>query len=122
MRVILFGLMFLTIACSSPVSEPKNLIPEDKMAELIADLTISDQMSAFNQNGNMETQTIFILKKYGVTSRQYAASYQYYLAAPSKITKIYDNAQKIIKDKDPAASQYIQKKLKETKATPKVAQ
>ncbi len=121
MRAFLLGLMLFTISCSSPVSEPKNLIPEDEMAALIADFTISDQMSSFNQNGNMETQTIFILKKYGVTSRQYTASYQYYLAAPGKIAKIYDNAQKIIKDKDPVASKYIQKKLKETKATPKVA-
>lgn len=114
--VFLFVLMFFS--CSSPINKPKNLVPEDTMAEIIADLALTDQMSFLNAAGNMETQTVFLFNKYGVTSRQFSDSYKYYLADPDSLEKIFSEAQENIKQKDPEAEAYIEKKQKEIQGNP----
>ena len=78
-------LMLVLMACSKPLNEPKNLIPKDKMAEMIADFAINDQMGILNQSGNMETNSIYILKKYNTDSKGFNESYKYYLASPSDL-------------------------------------
>lgn len=121
MKRLALILFFSTVACSSPIDEPANLIPKDKMAELIAEFALNEQMGAINPNGNMETNTIYILKQYGVTGKQFSDSYKFYLASPSKLDDIYDDAQDIIKEKDPEAEKFIEKKLKENKGIPNFA-
>lgn len=114
-------LLLVAVACSSPIEEPPNLISEEKMANLIAEFALNEQMGAINPSGNMETNTIYILKKHGVTGKQFSDSYKFYLASPSKIENIYDDAQDIIKEKDPEAEKFIEKKLKENKGVPNFA-
>ncbi|MDO4224575.1 MAG: DUF4296 domain-containing protein [Bergeyella zoohelcum] len=99
---------------SKSVNTPKNLIDKDKMSELIAEFAINEQMSIINHKGNMETNTRYILKKYGVSAAQFSESYAYYLASPSDLEKILDNAQNIVIEKHPEAETYIEKKEKET--------
>lgn len=113
MRYIPAFLVLFCLACSSPVDAPRNLIPKDQMASLLADLAINDQMYILNQSGNMEASTIYILKKYKITSRQFMDSYRYYIANPSQLEAIYSDAQDMIKDKDPEAADYIKNKQKE---------
>lgn len=121
MRFLTVFLLIITVSCSSPIEEPVNLIPEDKMAELIAEFALNEQMGSINPNGNMETNTIYILKQHGVTGKQFSDSYKFYLASPSKLEMIYDDAQDIIKQKDPEAEKFIEKKLKENKGIPNFA-
>lgn len=118
MRYFNLILILILLSCSSPVPEPKNLIPKDTMAELIADLAINDQMGILNQQGNMETNTIYILKKHKVNSKQFTESYNYYIANPGTLEDIYNDAQDIIKDKDPEAADFIKKKQKATPGQP----
>lgn len=107
----------LAFSCSKPIEEPKDLISKNQMSEMIAEFALADQMSFLNQQGNMEIETRFILKKYGVTSKQFTDSYKFYLASPTALDKIYNDAQGIIISKDPDAKKYIEKKLEETKTT-----
>lgn len=111
--IVLFVLVLFSCKDAKPVNEPKNLIPEDKMSALIADFAINDQMSFLNTNGNMEISSRFILKKHNVTAKQFTESYQYYISSPSTVRKILDDAQDIIKEQDPEAEKYIDKKIKE---------
>lgn len=105
-------------ACSSPINKPKNLVAEDTMAEIIAELALTDQMSILNASGNMETQTVFVFKKYGITSKQFNDSYKFYLAEPGSLEDIFDEAQEKLKEKDPDAGAYIKKKQKEIQGNP----
>lgn len=120
-KIIPFFVVLLLLACSKPVHEPKNLIPKDKMAEVIAEFALNDQMGILNQSGNMETNSIYILKKYKIDSKAFTESYKYYLASPSDLEDIYNDAQDILKDKDPEAKAYIEKKLKDNKGIPSFA-
>ncbi len=118
MKKLILLLIFALNACAGPVDEPENLIPRSKMSELVAELALNDQLSFLNSNGNMETQTIYTLKKFGINSRQFTDSYKYYLSKPGALESIYDDAQQIIIDKDPKAEDYIKNKLKGTPQDP----
>lgn len=117
MKKAVFLFVLMLCACSSPINKPKNLVPEDTMAEIIAELALSDQMSFLNASGNMQTQTLFLFNKYGITSKQFSDSYKYYLADPGSLEKIFDEAQENIKEKDPEAKAYIEKNKKSSRAT-----
>lgn len=115
MRKLILFLLFIIYSCqdSKPISEPKNLVPKEKMAALIADLAISDQLGILNSEGNMEVSSRYILKQYNVSAQAFTESYQYYLTSPETVKSILDDAQEIIKQKDPEASNFIDKKVNE---------
>lgn len=115
MRKLILFLLFIIYSCqdSKPISEPKNLVPKEKMAALIADLAISDQLGILNSEGNMEVSSRYILKQYNVSAQAFTESYQYYLTSPETVKSILDDVQEIIKQKDPEASNFIDKKVNE---------
>lgn len=115
---IYISLIFIVFSCSEAIEKPKNLIPENQMSELIADFTINEQSYSMNPDINGEDATRFILKKYKITGEQYTESYQYYITKSGTMKDILDEAQKIIKKKDPKAEDYINKKLKENQIPP----
>lgn len=98
---------------SNTVEEPKDLIPPKKMAELIADFAINNQMGYLNPQGDMEAHTRSILDRHKVTATRFSESYNYYLSMPNTLEGILEDAQDLIKDRDPDAEAYIDKKSKE---------
>ncbi|MBF5026904.1 DUF4296 domain-containing protein [Planobacterium oryzisoli] len=123
-RALLF-LLLLTCswACKdpAPVVAPKALLSEEKMAAVIADFALNDQMSYLNPEGNLELQSRYILKEHKVSAKTFAESYKYYIASPRKLESIMDQAQEIIKKKDPKAEAYINKKTEENGEVPAFA-
>lgn len=111
---------FLIMSCSQLIDEPKNLIPKDKMSEIIAEFAMNEQIGNINPQTDMENATRFTLKKYKIKGNDFSESYKYYTAT-GDLEKILNNAQEIILEKDPAAKMYIEKKLKETKNVPAFA-
>ena len=111
---------FLIMSCSQLIDEPKNLIPKDKMSEIIAEFAMNEQIGNINPQTDMENATRFTLKKYKITGIDFSENYKYYTAT-GDLEKILNNAQEIILEKDPAAKMYIEKKLKETKNVPAFA-
>lgn len=105
-------LAFLAVSCTEIIDKPKHLISEEKMAALIAELAVSDQLSMVAPSYNPEAQTRFVLKKEKVDAQQFYDSYKYYTAT-KKIAQIYDEAQEKIKNRDPKARIFIEKKIKE---------
>lgn len=118
MKKRLFIFAVLAASCSNAVNKPENLIGKDVMADVVADLALNNQMGSLNASGNMETQTIYIFQKHHITSKQFSESYKFYLAKPGSLEQIYDDAQNIIKNKDPEAAEYIKKQQKETQGNP----
>lgn len=115
MRKLIFLLVLILVSCkdAKPINKPSNLISDDKMAELIADFAVNDQMSFLNVGGNLETGSRYILKKHNVTAKQFSESYTYYVADPRKLDKIFSKAQEIVKDLDPKAEAFFEKREKE---------
>ncbi len=111
---------FLLASCSELIDPPKNLIEKDKMAEIIAEFAINDQLSTFFPQTNIENLTRFTLQKNKITATNFVESYKFYTAT-GDMEKILNNAQEIVMAKDPAAKNYIEKKLKENKNVPAFA-
>lgn len=111
--LLLFVLVLFSCKDSKPINTPKNLIDQDKMAAVIADFAINEQMGMINASGNLDISSRYILKKHGITAKQFTESYEFYLTSPDTVRDILDNAQEILKSQHPEAEQFIEKKLKE---------
>ncbi|WP_419869130.1 DUF4296 domain-containing protein [Chryseobacterium sp. CT-SW4] len=115
----LFIFIFL-VSCSDYIDKPKNLIPKDTMAEILADLAINDQATFMYQGTNLESGTRYILKSHNVSADDYVQSFNYYVVK-QKMEGITNKAQKILLEKDPKADQYIKDKIKKNEGVPPFA-
>ncbi|WP_042721586.1 DUF4296 domain-containing protein [Flavobacterium sp. B17] len=113
--IFIFVLMCL-FSCGDYVNKPKNLISEDKMAEIMADLAINDQATIMYPNSNLEAGTRYVLKTHNVQSADYIESFKYYLVK-EKMATIAEDAQKILVRKDPKAEKYVRDKKSKTENT-----
>lgn len=104
----------LALSCGKAIAKPDHLLDKDKMAAMIADFAINEQSYTIGANINAENATRFILKKYNVKAELFTESYQYYMSKPAVMQDIFNDAEDIIKSKDPKAESYINKKLKES--------
>ncbi len=98
-------------SCSDYIDKPKNLIDQEVMAEVIADLVMNDQVNFMYQNRNMEAGTRFILKSHNVKPDDFVESFKYYVIK-EEMADIATEAQQILLKKDPKADQYVKDKLK----------
>lgn len=116
-RLTLFLLSLFMLGCSELIDPPKNLVPTDTMAELLAEFALNEQLGMVVSNVNLDNATRFALQQKKVKGNDFVESYKYYTAT-GDIEKIMTQAQKIILNKDPAAKEYIEKKIKENKNVP----
>lgn len=116
-RLTLFLLSLFMLGCSELIDPPKNLVPKDTMAELLAEFALNEQLGMVVSNVNLDNATRFALQQKKVKGNDFVESYKYYTAT-GDIEKIMTQAQKIILNKDPAAKEYIEKKIKENKNAP----
>lgn len=117
--ICLFILLFM-FSCRDYIDKPKNLVSEDKMSEILADLAINDQATFMYPNSNLEAGTRFVLKTYNVKSEDFVESFKYYVVK-EKMSGIAEDAQKILLKKDPKADQYVKDKLKKNSNVPSFA-
>lgn len=110
--IFIFVLMSM-LSCSDFIDKPKNLIDQDVMAEVIADLMINDQAVFTYQDKNMEAGTRFVLKSHNVKPSDFTESFKYYVIK-EKMNDITNNAQEILLKKDPKAEKYVKEKLKQS--------
>lgn len=86
---------------------------------MIAEIAIADQMNVITSDYHPEDETKYIFQHHKVKFEDFKESYTYYISN-NDIDPIYDQAQKIVLEKDPKAKIYIEKKIKEQEALPKV--
>lgn len=119
-KLIFFFVLLGLFSCGEYIDKPKNLIDEDTMAEILADLSVNDQATYMYQNRNLEAGTRFVLKTHQVKSADFIDSFKYYVVK-DKMNGIADNAQKKLIQKDPKADQYIKDKTKKSGNVPSFA-
>ena len=85
-------LLFVATSCKEEIiPQPKNLIPKDKMEDIIYDLAILE--AARTQNSSVQNYvkpTEFIKNKYKIDSLTFAKSTQYYASDIKEYKKMYD--------------------------------
>ncbi|MDL1913877.1 MAG: DUF4296 domain-containing protein [Bergeyella sp.] len=109
---LILGLCTAFSCSKPPLEKPRHLIPEDKMASMIADFAINDQLGIINAEGDLEVGSKYILKIHNVSGKNFLESYAYYTSQPDLLEKIFNTAQENIKKQDPNASNYIETEQK----------
>jgi hypothetical protein len=120
MKYLSFIFLGLLLSCSELIDPPKNLIPKDKMAVIIAEFALKVQINIITPYNDFENSTRFELNKHQIKGLQFVESYKYYTATRD-LEKILDDAQQIVLEKDPAAKKYIENKIKENPNAPAFA-
>lgn len=94
--------LFLVSACAEKVIEaPENLIPKDKMADILHDLAVFNATKTtvenkFNNSGIDIMQ--FLYDKYGIDSVQFSQSDLYYASIPLEYQTLYETVKKKLDD------------------------
>lgn len=95
-------IIWLVLGCNS---KPKGLISENNMSEIIADLKVLDAKMDNLYLRNIDSSRVVykhlqqrVFEKYETDSVTYGLSYDYYLKKKSTLLKIYENAEKILRD------------------------
>ncbi|MEG0760314.1 protein of unknown function [Chryseobacterium piscicola] len=119
-KIFCFFIFLLLFSCKEYIDKPKNLLTQDTMAELMAEMAINDQVSFLYQGKNLESGTRFILKNHKVKANDFVESYRYYVVN-QKMKSIVEQAQKILLEKDPKAEKHVKEKLKANQNIPSFA-
>lgn len=91
-----FCLLFLLVlsSCGEKLLEkPEDLIPKEKMIDILKDFTILNSAKNTNANvfhDNKIEPTSFIFSKYGIDSLQFVVSDRYYASLPDEYEAIYE--------------------------------
>lgn len=101
-RIFVFFLALLFLACAGKVVEkPENLIPKDKMVEILHDLAILNAAkSSFKATLDRKDIEImdFIYQKHQIDSAQFTQSDLYYASIPLEYQFIYEEVESKLKD------------------------
>jgi lipoprotein len=110
MKKIFVMVIFLALfSCNNSAKKPKNLISKEKLSEVIADFAIYEQAYVIQPKMDLEDANLFVLKKHNISARDFKDSYNYYILDSKSLNEIYDNAKKIILEKDPKMKEYLKK-------------
>jgi Domain of unknown function (DUF4296) len=100
----------LLLACSGPVDQPKNLISESQMVDLMVDLAIYEKANLQDLNNQMGVISETLLKQHHIKAKDLEESYTYYLAQQDLMEKLYQKAQDKILAMDDKLAQKIKQK------------
>lgn len=109
-------LIFMMVSCSQYAEEPKNLLSQEKMAQILADIAISDEAFRVNSDANIETGTRQVMHQHKVTATDFSESYKYY-SITKEIEGILEDAQKIVRKKHPEAAKFIKQQQEKSAET-----
>ena len=91
--VLLIGLLSFVVACDKQAMEkPVNLIPEDKMVEILTDIAIYQAVEGYDPQ-KLTTNNVklndFIFNKYKVNAKVIETSNKYYASDVDGYKKLY---------------------------------
>jgi hypothetical protein len=127
-KILLLVVVFIMInSCNKKeVSKPKNLIPKDKMIDLLFDMHLANKSRNIKNNLGDKKPNYFplIYKKYNIDSTQFKDSHTYYMTNLPEYIEIYKKMddsimsllkkeEKLLKEKDSLKNLTQKKKLKD---------
>lgn len=113
-KAVLFFFGVLILSCGEKVMEqPENLIPKEKMTEILYDLAILNSAksafsSAFDKTGIDIME--FLYEKYAIDSTQFAQSDLYYASVPMEYQSIYEGVEALIEKRKNALEATTEKR------------
>lgn len=97
---VLFSCFVIFVSCqNTPIERPDNLIDQDKMVDVMFDITVLEAMKSQNAlvlETNKINPNTYVYKKYNIDSLQFANSDKYYASDVKIYKEIYDAVNKRI--------------------------
>ncbi|MCB9426968.1 MAG: DUF4296 domain-containing protein [Flavobacteriales bacterium] len=94
MRIIFYiSVLFLVLSCAQKTSyeQPDNLIPRDKMVDILYDLSIFQSQVNHNRDPEFNKSIpTFLKNRHGVDSAQFVNSNKYYASQIEEYQKMYN--------------------------------
>jgi Domain of unknown function (DUF4296) len=91
-------LSILLFSCREEAEKPKNLLPEDKMVDMLYDITLLQSINSYNPKAlsdNKVDAKNYIYKKYKTDSLTFVKSHEYYASD----LEVYESMQEKVKEK-----------------------
>lgn len=108
--LILFFLLFFLSCKNDGVKKPSKLIEEEKMVDILYDISILDALKSSNprvlDENNIDSQT-YIYKKYAIDSIQFVENTAFYASDLKKYKKIYETVEKRIEENKKVADSLL---------------
>lgn len=113
-------MLMVFVSCKdATISEPENLISEDKMVNIIYDLALLEGVKTYNSSTFQSLKSNeFVYKKYRIDSLQFAKSSQYYAVDINRYKKMYEEVGKRIESNRAHIDSLVGKESK-TQVVPK---
>lgn len=99
--LLLVGLALCLSACDSEEKPPADLLSEEKMAAILADIHVAEARVTNMQLRSLDSSVLVfeqlqqqIWKKHQVDTSLYHKSYTFYTTHPAYLTEIYDKVEK----------------------------
>ncbi|HRE77570.1 MAG TPA: DUF4296 domain-containing protein [Flavobacterium sp.] len=113
---ILFFLLVFLSCNDDGVKKPSKLIEEEKMVDILYDLSILDALKSSNpkvlDENNIDSQT-YIYRKYSIDSLQFVENTAFYASDLKKYKKMYETVEKRIEENKKVADSLLKIKQKE---------
>jgi hypothetical protein len=110
-----FSILFLSCK-DNGVKKPSKLIKEDKMIDIIYDISMLDAINSVNPgalgDNNINSRT-YIYKKYAIDSLQFAENSAYYASDLKKYKKMYEAVENRIDENKKIADSLLKMKQEE---------
>lgn len=108
LRTLLFVCLAATLwACDGQEKPPGDIIPENKMADILSDIHIAGARITSMQLRSLDSSVIVygelqrqIWAKHKVDTLLYKESYSFYTSHPGYLTSIYEQVEKKIEEKE----------------------
>lgn len=101
------SLLLMLMACDSDEQPPKDIIAEDKMAAILADIHLAESRVSRMQLQSLDSSAMVfnqlqkqIWAKHQVDTLRYRESYSFYTTHPQYMTRIYEKVLKNIEARE----------------------
>lgn len=114
--VILVCCVFSAIGChNNSVEKPDNLIPKEKMVDILYDISLIEAIKNQNINGGLSSKTAneYIYKKYKIDSLQFVKSNKYYVSNIEEYKKMFEEIKTRLAKETTTAEKEMKKNGKE---------
>lgn len=110
--LLLIAVLLVFVSCKDSVQKPDNLIPEEKMQDILYDIALMEAIKVGDSKSLQEkgiNPDTYIYQKYKIDSLQFSKSDQYYASDVKNYEKMYGKVLKRLEMKKAEIDSLVQK-------------
>lgn len=118
--LLLFFGFLLCLGCNSTASKPANLLPKEKMVEILADVYLHQQQTYLveTKEDNLDFSKLDaqLIQKHGSNVKDFKASFQYYVLQPEVYSEMLISVRDKLEEKLPEDQRLKRREEREIQA------